>query len=61
MNNVIPLYPETIRVDEGFQTVESDITRMSNDLYEQILREFHIQHGKGIYISWKITATQGRG
>jgi hypothetical protein len=59
MSNVIPLRPETIMEDEGFQTVELDITLMSNDLYDQILRELHIQHGNGIYIEWKITATKG--
>lgn len=43
----------------GFQPVEIDITRISNDLWEQILREFNIQHGKGIYIRWQITALKG--
>ena len=60
MSNVIPLYPESMTEDETFKTVEIDITLISNDLYDQILREFHIQHGRGIYVEWKITATQGR-
>lgn len=59
MSNVIPLRPESVYTGEGFETVEIDITRMSNDLYEQILREFYIQHGRGIYINWKITAIKG--
>ena len=57
--NVVPLYPDQVYEGEGFETVEIDITRMSNDLYEQILREFHTQHGYAIYINWKITATKG--
>lgn len=59
MSNVIPLHPDQVYAGEGFETVEIDITRTSNDVYEQILREFHIQHGYGIYINWKITATKG--
>lgn len=43
----------------GFRPVEIDITRMSNDLYDQLLREFHKQHGYGIYIRWQITAIKG--
>ena len=59
-SNVIPLHPDQVYTGEGFETVEIDITRMSNDLYERILRELVIQHGQGIYINWKITATRGR-
>ncbi len=57
--NVVPLYPDQVYEGEGFEAVEIDITRMSNDVYEQILRELHTQHGYGIYINWKITATKG--
>lgn len=45
--------------DIGLHPVEIDITLISNDLYDQLLREFHKQHGYGIYIRWQITALKG--
>lgn len=45
--------------DVGMRPVEIDISMIPNDLYDQLLREFHEQHGYGIYIRWQITALKG--